>query len=185
MSFALIVLTYLAAVNPARLRPSLPEDAVSRQARAAELGLGSLLVFALAWVGAGAAVSLLDSLRISPESFRIAAGLVMALVGAWVIIFPTRGEEPELSGWGAVLVPIAFPLLITPELTVLVLSTGADEPTGYMLGALAIALLTANLVGQVPGSQAATAVWSGISRLLGAFLVVAGIEFVIDGIRDV
>ena len=78
--------------------------------------LGAALVIA---AGAGlVAVSteLLDAIEVTPETYRIAAGTVAALVGMRVVVFPGRAEEPQLNGMWASVVPVAFPLLLTPEL---------------------------------------------------------------------
>jgi small neutral amino acid transporter SnatA (MarC family) len=184
MTYALLVLAYLAAVNPGRLRLSMPKRP-GGQTTSVEMLAASALVLGLVAVGLVTAEPLLDALRISPESFRIAAGLVVALVGGWVMLFPSRHEEPELAGWGVVLVPLAFPLLITPELVALAIASGADEPFGSAFTAAAIGLAAGAAVGFVRRVGAADAILRGFSRLAGLGLVVVGIWMIIDGIRDV
>ena len=184
MNDALLLAAFVAAVNPLRVRPGMPWREPGRR-DTAHLAAAAVGVLALAAAGAAVADPLLDGLDISPESFRIAAGLVVAVVGAWVIVFPARGEEPVLAGWGAALVPLAFPLLITPEVTVLVLSAGADEGAGAVTAGMAVGLALTVAAGFVRRTPLATSLLRAGSRLLGALLVVAGIQLIIDGIRDV
>ena len=73
---------------------------------------------------------MLDALAISPESFRIAAGLVLAAAGLRTIVWP-RPSGPFAA------------ILVTPALACLAVSFGADEATGAVLGAAAIALAVA------------------------------------------
>ena len=78
-----------------------------------------------------------------------------------------------------------FPVLLSPELYVLLKSTGADESVGFTLAALAfpvVGLAGLALVKRTPPSETAMV---GLSRLFGALAVVVGIALVISGIRDV
>ena len=184
MNFSLMALAFFAALNPARVRLGLPEDDDGR-ARPRPMALGIAVTFGLAALGVAVAGRLLDGLDVSPETFRVAAGAVMAVAAAWVLVRPERADEPELDGIWAGLVPITFPLLISPELFVLTLSTGADEPAGQVLGALAIALGVAFGLGILPRTPAVTSLLRAESRLLGAVLMIAAIALVISGIRDV
>ena len=183
MTFALILLTYLGAVNPARLRLAVPED--DRLARPMPLALGSALVLGLGAVGIAVSVDLLDWLQISPETFRIALGLVLVLTGAWWMVFPTPAAEPEMKGLGAALVPIAFPLLISPALFATVISTGADESAAVTIGSLAISLATLNVLGRVRTTDTTRGLLLGVARFLGLVLIVTAVAFIISGIRDV
>ena len=183
MSFALILLTYLGAMNPARLRLAAPED--DSVARPAPLAISSLLVLGLGAAGVAASVPLLDWLQISPETFRVALGIVLVLTGAWWLAFPRPSSEPELSGLGAALIPVTFPLLVSPALFATVISTGADESAAVSIGSLAVSLAALNLLGRVKVGPTTKAVLIGITRLLGMVLIVAAVAFIIDGIRDV
>lgn len=183
MNGAMLVVAFLAAVNPFRVRPGLPE--VDGRARPRALAAGCLLVFALGAVAVAAAPALLDGLDVSPETFRLAAGFVMAVAAGWVLWFPHRAGEPELAGLAAAVVPVAFPLLIGPELFVLTISTGADESAVSVLGALALALTATFALGAVPRSDAQAALWRGASRLAAAVLMVAAVALIVSGIREV
>ncbi len=179
----MLVVAFLAAVNPFRVRPGLPE--VDGRARPRALAAGCLLVFALGAVAVAAAPALLDGLDVSPETFRLAAGFVMAVAAGWVLWFPHRGDEPELAGMGAAAVPVAFPLLISPELFVLTISAGADENAAAVLGSLAVALVAVFALGAVPRRGATTALLRAGSRLTAALLMVAAVVLIVSGIRDV
>ena len=177
----LVFLTYIAAVNPARLRPALPEYA-DRVRWAAALA-GSILTLV---VGAGlVAVSadLLDVLDITPETFRIAAGALAAVTGLRVFGWPDRVDEPELEGWRAAFVPVAFPLLMTPQLAGLIIIYGATESAVLAVGGLATAL-AAGVAAGLLGHRHPT-LWLAAARFLGAVLLLGGLALVVEGIRDV
>jgi small neutral amino acid transporter SnatA (MarC family) len=177
------VLAFVAAVNPPRVCLLVPAERTTARARVELLALASLVVLILAAVGVAAADDLLAALDVSPESFRIAAGAVLSVAGLRVLVQPTAYDHPALPGRRAALVPLAFPGLVTPELTMLVLSAGVDEPAGRTLAVLALALVLATALAAVRRSQ--DAVYVATARLLGAALVVVGAGLVVDGIRDV
>ncbi len=133
MTFAFLVFALVAAVNPCRLRLVLPE-------RRTAVALGTLL--ALGAVAAIAALggALLDALDISPESFRLGAALVLALEGARALVFARPAAEPELPGLRAALVPVAFPLLLSPGVVALAVAAGGDEVEPEAAAAAAVAL---------------------------------------------
>lgn len=177
MSGWFVLLAYLSAVNPPRLRPHLPgsperaRPAVMLAAAAAVLAAGLALVLA--------AEPFLDALDITTETWRIAAGIVVGLVGARVVIAPRLSEVPP----GSWLVPVAFPLLFTPQLAVLAVLFGATQPVPMAWGWLVVAVV-AGVAGGVlrcrrPG------LWWALARLFGAVLVVVSIGLVVAGIRDV
>lgn len=181
MSIWLIYASYIAAVNPARLRPVLPEHEgrVDRAALATGVALaaaiGSLIVaFSTSW---------LDALEITPETWRIAAGMIATVVGLRILAFAGRAKEPELAGRWSALVPVAFPLLITPELVAFVSIYGATEPATTSIGGMVAALVLGVAVGKF--SYRRPGVWSAGARLFAAVLVLAGLAMVVEGIRDV
>lgn len=181
MSIWLVYAAYIAAVNPARLRPALPEH--GDRAR-----WGPLLGGAAVTLGAGAlliafSADLLDALDITPETWRIAAGMVATLVGFRVLVFPDRPEEPRLTGLRAALVPVAFPLLITPEIVALVSIFGATEPATRSFGGLAVAVALGVAAGAI--ARRRPSLWLAGARLLAAVLILAGIALIVEGIRDV
>ena len=178
MSFAFLLLAFAAAVNPCRIRLALP-------ASRAAVALGALLALAAGAALALAGSVLLDALEVSPESFRLAAGLVLTLEGLRTLVLPRPVDEPELGGLGAALVPVAFPLLLQPGVVVLALTAGGDEVAGEAIGALAVALLLVALAGALAiGARGEPLLVAG-SRLLGALEIAAGAALAVDAIRDV
>ena len=179
MVFAFIA--YLAAVNPPRLRIGLPE--ADGRARFGPLLAGSVLVFVITAALALTAESLLEWFQITPESWRMASGIIVGLVGARVLVAPQRAEEPVLDGWGAALVPVAFPLLFTPQLATLAVLFGGTESSSVAVGMLALAMVVAVGVGMMRRTR--DALWLASARFFGALLIIVAVLEVVEGIRDV
>jgi small neutral amino acid transporter SnatA (MarC family) len=180
MSWWYLLAVAITAVNAARMRPALPGAGRARLALAAAGAALVLFVGATAFVWAD---PLLQALDITPETWRLAAGVVAALAGAWVLVFPQRSPEDGLSGRWAALAPVAFPLVFTPELAAFVVLFGATEPASSWLPALILGL------GTVPAAAAIEMrrrdLWIGTSRMLAALLIALAIAQIIEGIRDV
>jgi small neutral amino acid transporter SnatA (MarC family) len=178
MTFGFLAFALVSAVNPCRLRLVLPE-------RRPAVALGALL--ALCAVAAIAALggALLDALDISPESFRLGAALVLALEGARALAFARPAAEPELAGLKAALVPVAFPLLLSPGVVALAVAAGGDDVEPEALGALAVALALVLAMTAVPRGPRADPLLVAGGRLLGAFEIVAGVALAVGAIRDV
>ena len=185
MSLGFLVLAFVAVVNPARARLGVPDEACSGKRGTELAALGSLAGFAVAAALVAPAAEILAAIDVSPESFRLAAGLVLCVEGAWTLIRPGPAPEPALPGRLAALVPVAFPLLITPGLVVLALSAGADSSTAEVLGALAVAFLVAVVVAVVRVGQLAAFALTGGARLLAAAEIVAGVVIAVEGVRGV
>jgi small neutral amino acid transporter SnatA (MarC family) len=168
----------VAAVNPCRVRLALPE-------RRAVVAFGALLALGTAAAVAAVGGAFLDALDISPESFRLAAAVVLALEGARALILPRPGAEPDLAGFGAALVPVAFPLLLTPGVVALALVAGGDEMAAEAVGALALAFGSVLVASLVPRGDRADALLAAGGRLLGAAEIAAGIALAVDALHDV
>jgi small neutral amino acid transporter SnatA (MarC family) len=178
VSFAFLVFALVGAVNPCRVRLALPE-------RREAVALGALLALGSAAAVAAVGAAFLDALDISPESFRLAAAVVLALEGARALVLPRPGAEPELAGLGAAIVPVAFPLLLTPGVVALALAAGGDEIAAEAAGALALAFGCVLAATLVPRSGRADALLAAGGRLLGAAEIVAGIALAVDALHDV
>ncbi len=176
-----IYLSYIAALNPARLREALPEE--RGRSRAVPLVGGAAVVLLAGLALAAASESILDALDITPETWRIAAGTVVALVAIRVLVVPGRPAEPELTGPWASIVPVAFPLLLTPELVALISVYGATESLGTTVAALAVALAVSVAAGLLRRTR--PRLWIATTRLLASGAVVAGFALIVEGIRDV
>jgi hypothetical protein len=101
VSFVFLVAGFLATTNAGRVALARGADRPAPPS----LALALLGGYALVALAAGLANDLLEGLDISPESFRIAAGLVLGATGLRTIVWP----QPVTPG------PFAA-VLITPEL---------------------------------------------------------------------
>jgi small neutral amino acid transporter SnatA (MarC family) len=178
MTFAFLAFALVAAVNPCRLRLVLPDRRIA-------VALGALI--ALASVAAIAAVGgvLLDALDVSPESFRLGAAVVLALEGARALVLARPGAEPELAGLGAALVPVAFPLLLSPGVVALAVAAGGDDVEAEALGALVLAFALVLAATLVRRGERSDALLAAGGRLLGALEIAAGVALAVGAIRDV
>jgi small neutral amino acid transporter SnatA (MarC family) len=181
VSFAFYAFALFVVANPFRWRLSVPERAGLVRPRPLLLGL--VLLTAVAAAMGVWAESILEWLQVSPESWRIAAGVVVIGAGLWVLAFPQRTVEPELRGMWAGVVPTFFPVLLAPELFVVLASTGADEGVAVTLWALVLPVAT--VLALATGERTPTTVITGLSRLTAALAVVVGVALIISGIRDV
>jgi small neutral amino acid transporter SnatA (MarC family) len=178
MSSGLLLLAFVGAVNPCRIRPGLP-------ARPGVVTLGAVVALAVGAALAAAGGTILDVLDVSPESFRLAAGLVLTVEGARALVFPRLAIEPELSGLGAALVPVAFPYVLQPGVIVLAVAAGGDDLAAPAIGALALALVLVVVAGTVPHSIRREGLFLAGARLLGALEIAAGVALAVDAIHDV
>jgi small neutral amino acid transporter SnatA (MarC family) len=184
VSPGLLVAAYLAAVNVARTRLGLPEDPRGR-ARPAVLAGGAALAFGAVAALAGWSGPLLRSLEITPETFRIAAGFALTIAAVAALLAPRPAAEPVPRGWRAALWPVAFPLLLGPEVMALAVATGTQEGVPATLGATGAALAALLALGALPRRPLPDRVLLWLSRVLGVVLLVAGMWLAVDGIRDV
>lgn len=183
MNGTLLLVAFLAAVNPFRSRGSIPEDEGGR-ARAVPLVIGGLLTVGSVAVVAWWSAPILNAMQITPETFKIAAGFVAVLTGGYAFVVAVPASEPELGGWRAGVWPVWYPRLFGPEVMALAITAGAGNGVGASTGATAVAV--AALLACLPvrgGVARRMLVWSG--RIASAALIVVGIFLAIDGVRDV
>jgi hypothetical protein len=165
VSFGFLVAGFLATTNAGRVALAC------RGARPAPRALALALIAGLALIVAGVvfADDLLDALAISPESFRIAAGIVLGASGVRSIVWPEPSGPFEA-------------ILITPALACLAVSSGADEGTGKVLGAAVIALAVVAIAATARPREPAA---GPAAQFLSALQVVIAVALVISGVRDV
>jgi small neutral amino acid transporter SnatA (MarC family) len=178
MSFAFLLFALVAAVNPCRVRLVLPEWRTV-------VAFGALIALGSAAAAAAVGGALLDALDISPETFRLAVAVVLALEGARALVLARPTTEPELGGLGAALVPVAFPLLLTPGVIALAVAAGGDDIAAEGVGALALAFALVLLATLVPRGERADALLAAGGRILGAAEIAAGIALAVDSLHDV
>jgi small neutral amino acid transporter SnatA (MarC family) len=177
MNTFLAAVAFLFAVNPARRALELVPRPERRIAAAAGAG-----VVAVVAVLAGVSGPLLDLLDVSPPTFRVAAGLVLAFRGLLDLVRAPVPEPEGLSGWGEALFPVGFPVMFRPELAVLALAAGAD-----------LGVARAGILSLVPVGLAAFAVvrWRHVpsARAVGALLsvgaIVVGVALITGGVLDI
>jgi small neutral amino acid transporter SnatA (MarC family) len=164
-SFGLLLAGFLATTNAGRVALARERWRPRPGSVAAALAAGVALVV----VAVVFADDVLDALSISPESFRIAAGIVLAVTAVRTLLWPAASAGPFAA------------VLITPELACLALSFGADEPLARTLGAAAASLAVAAIAAaaRLPIPAALTA------QLLAALQVVVAVALAISGMRDV
>jgi small neutral amino acid transporter SnatA (MarC family) len=178
VSQGLLLLSFLAAANACRTRLALPQGGLA-------IALGSLAALATVAALAETGRALIDALEISPESFRLATGLVLALEGARSFLVPRPAAEPELGGLLAAIVPVLFPLLLQPGVVTLAVAAGGDDVAGTAIGAFALALVPLGVLAALPAGPRGSALLVAGARLIGALETVAGVALSIDAIRDV
>jgi len=164
VSFGFLVAGFLATLNAGRVALAAAARRPAPRAVAIAVGAGAVLAVA----GVLAADALLDALAISPESWRIAAAIVLGAMGVRTIIWPATSGPFEV-------------VLITPELAAVSVSFGADEAVGKVLAAALIGLLPALLAVRARGRDTSALA----AQFLAALQIVVAIALAVSGIRDV
>jgi small neutral amino acid transporter SnatA (MarC family) len=181
MTATLLFITAIAAVAPARFRLAV------RASRVAVLGRvfgGALITLAVVAGVALAGDSILDWLSVRSESWRIAAGIVAGFTGVRRLLSGLPQPEPVLDRVPAALVPVAFPMLITPVVVTVALAGGVDLGVGNTVISFTVALGLAAATAAVPGERTST-LWLGASRFAAAVLIVVAVALIISGIADI
>lgn len=180
--FLRIAATMFVAISPAAVAVAVEKPGLRVQART--MAIAAVVALA-AYGGAGlGADPLLEAIDIEPETFRVSAGLVMAVGGVFAIWSGTSGYGGELDSRWSALFPLALPILVSPAGLVAVLSHSADGDTGMAMGGAAVAVaLAAFSVGLRLGRFQAAA--DGIARVSGALLIAFAGAMIVDGVRAV
>lgn len=171
MTPALLIIVFIVVANAARRRLELPADPWTVMVGA---GIAAAGYIVLALVGE----PLLDGLDISAPNARIAAGFVVVVAAIVDLVRRPDPDGPSLGGRGAALVPVAFPILLRPDLGALALSGGADPGIGW--AALATIVGAVSIVAAHRYLPVRAAAIGG--RLLGVCAVGLGIVTILDGV---
>lgn len=132
----------------------------------------------------------LDYLGIEPESFRIAAGLLL-LPPAYRLVMegqpgPVEAARP-VGPWDFALVPVATPLIAGPGALAATTSLSAQVGTGTTIAAFSIVLLI-TLVSLSAAvwlfNLAGEALLKLLARVVGIVLFAIAVDFVLDGARQ-
>jgi small neutral amino acid transporter SnatA (MarC family) len=180
VSLVLLALGALCVVNPARVRSALPPR---------QPALMGALGAALTWTALVPMVALadavLDAAQVASSTLRMAVGVVLVLQGGATVLTRSPGPDPALPGRRAALVPVAFPVLLTPGLAFLALAGALDRSAPVTLAVVAGALAAVPVVGGVPVSPVRLKVLDGLGRLTAAALVAVGVALLVNGLYDV
>ena len=145
---------------------------------------GVVIAVALYAVLAFGGEDLLEQLAIAPETFRIAAGVVMAASGVFAIWRMGFADDGALPGIGAGVFPLAVPLLATAAGLMAAISYGADHGAARTFTAAAVTVaVTGVLVWRYRDPWRPVA--GALARLTGALLVAVAAALVVEGVRDV
>jgi small neutral amino acid transporter SnatA (MarC family) len=184
VSLLLLVVAAVAVVNAPRAWSAVPGG------EPALIGaLGAALALAPLVVVAAFAHPIVDALELTPPTLRMAAGTVLAVQGVVTMVARSPAAEPRLAGRRAALVPMAFPVLITPGLGLLAVSGSLDRsaPTTAVVLAAALATVPALAAARGPTDPPAAPERAirAAAALLAAAAVVAGLGLVANGLFDV
>lgn len=145
---------------------------------------GAAIATAMFVVAVLGSSSLLDWLQIEPETFRVAAGIVMAIGGAYTIWFGRWGSHADQRGRLAAIFPLGLPLLAGPAGLIAALSYSVDSGAGQTLAAVIVSVaLGAVLVAVRP--QRTSPALDAVARITGALLVAIAAGLVVSGIRAI
>jgi small neutral amino acid transporter SnatA (MarC family) len=174
------LLALLAAVNPFAVAVALwPRERRSLMAAAAAVACACAI--------GSAAVSrpVLDALDVTPGTFRVAAAVVLGIAGArWLIAGASSvAAEGPPTGAGRVAIPLLFPVLVTQQLVIVSMSTGADHGVAVVAGGSAGSLAIAWLATVV--SKRHPVGWTAGVRLVAALAVAVALALAVDGVKTV
>ena len=131
--------------------------------------------------------SVLDTLRLSELSLRIAGGVVLFLI-AVRMIFPAEGGTAGSADAGEpLLVPIAVPALAGPSALATVMLMNAQSPAAIMVhaGSIVAVMTVCGLILLAAGPIARAVGDRGIrasERLMGLVLAAVSVQMMLDGI---
>ena len=181
-----LVVVFLAAINPAAVAMAMPADSAKGDTRvrwrvaAAGAGL-AVVLYSAATFGAE---PLLDWLQIEPESFRVAAGVVMATVGVYAVWSGRLGDYAQGAGMQAFLFPLGLPLLAGPAGLIAAISYSVDDGAGKTLGAIGVGVIVAAVLVASRPAKAASAL-DAVARITGALLVAVAAGLIVSGVRAI
>ena len=132
---------------------------------------------------------LLQLLQIEQSSLGIAGGIILFII-AIRMIFPgtkpmfTHNEEAE-----PLVVPLAIPMLAGPSAIAAVILLMAQEPGRWIewIFAVFVASLISGIIlisSEALGSKLGNRALIAIERLMGIFLIMVSVDFILDGIKQ-
>ncbi|MBW3665461.1 MAG: hypothetical protein KY469_20390 [Actinobacteria bacterium] len=184
MTVVVGVVLLLATANPPRHAGTVPGRAPWP---ATAVAVGALALLAVV------AEPLLDALDITVPTWRMTVGIVVALAGARDLL---RGRATVMENGGNVVVPLAFPVLLRPEVAFAVVIVALDASLGAAIAGAALAVglgAWAAVRSSADGPRtdaagarvASSALTAGGARLLGAVAIALGVDLIVDGVLAV
>jgi multiple antibiotic resistance protein len=173
---------FFCAVNPAAAAAAVRPHGARLDTRV--LAIGGVIAVTVLLALVFLSEHILEGLGVEPETFRVAAGVVLLVNGAVVLCIGEAAHTGEWTGLGAGVSPFALPVLMTPAAVAASISYGADEPDAKVAVAVAVALvLAAAAVWAKLGRF--TAATDGVARVTGALLIAVAAGLIVHGIRDI
>ena len=132
---------------------------------------------------------LLQLLQIEQSSLGIAGGIILFII-AIRMIFPgtkpmfSHDEESE-----PLVVPLAIPMIAGPSAIAAVILLMAQEPSRWTEWTIAVfvASLISGIIlvsSEAPGRKLGNRALTAIERLMGIFLIMISVDFILDGIKQ-
>lgn len=179
--FLRIAATVFVAISPAAVAVAAERPGLRLSPRVLVL---AAVIAVLAYSAAAAGANrLLDAIAIEPETFRVSAGLVMAVGGVFAVWSGSTGYGGELDSRWAAAFPLALPVLVSPAGLAAVLSHSADGDAGA--AAVAAVAVVAAAVLAVAFRAGRFAAADATARLSGALLIAFAGGMIVDGVRAV
>jgi small neutral amino acid transporter SnatA (MarC family) len=167
------LVAFLVAINPPAIAAALARSVTMRA-----IAIVAVLTAALVTLAAGLSEPVLDALDVSAPTFRVAAGVVLAVAGIrWVAV----GARPKVDDDPRAVT--LLPVFATPQLLAIAVTVGVDDGVATAAIAGAVALAIAVLAAKWRGRRVAW--WSWATRLVGLGGVAVGLSLVVDGVKTV
>lgn len=161
------------------------DDTIQRMRRSANRAtvVASILIFLFLFLG----TIILEFFSISLESFKVAGGIILFLVGLTYVMDIHFGSEIEKGYERDITVPMATPLIAGPGVITAVIISVSLYGYPVTIAAAAINLLLfwvlmrySHILNKVIGRQGSEI----LSRVMGLILTAMAVEFIISGIMS-
>lgn len=169
-----VLLAFTGAANPFRRRRCL--SVPDRRQVIAGAAVAVVAYGALAVLGA----SLRQVLDVSTPNMRVAAGLVLVVVGLHAVVASLPDAPATVDGYRGWLVPVLLPVMLRPDLAIVAFA--ADRTSGVATVVLSAGVGVAAVAAwwHVGARTPAWERWLGAT--LGALTVVAAVRLLLDGV---